>query len=275
MAELLTSAPAVRRWLSDTPEPAADDPLVNSLIGAVSRFILQKINRPSLLPGSVSEVYDGTGSGSLLLWQWPVLSVTSLSIGGMVVPAGDVAVQPWTGYVLDAWNGIPPGQSQRIQLSGYSFARGPRNVLVTYERGYRYTEAMTVDASNEIIPSQPYGPWALSISVANASGTLLTKVASSPSANQYAIETSNPARPIVYKFNAAQAGQTMTLVYGYVPADLSHCATELVGEHIKYRNRIGQTSRSMGGVSDAFSIEALQPWQKATLDLYTSVIPIW
>ena len=45
----------------------------------------------------------------------------------------------------------------------------------------------------------------------------------------------------------ADAGQSVSISYGYVPQDIAQAALELAAERFRAAERIGLTSKSMGG----------------------------
>src|SRR5271154_5333881 len=128
----------VKSWLgrSDTNS----DALIGALITRASRSICSYLQRPLLLPHIVCDVQDGTGGNVLVLKEWPVVSISSVVVGGTPIPQ---ATQQTPGWVLDAWSGTPPGRMQALRLRGHAFggrmpgARNVANVAVTYQAGYQ------------------------------------------------------------------------------------------------------------------------------------------
>src|SRR5205807_757994 len=100
--------------------------------------------------------------------------------------------------------------------------------IVSYRAGYAVQgEAQTVPSSGpfQIAAVAPYGPWASDLGVVYAAtGAALTPVAVAPGPGQYA------AGAGVYSFSVADAGQAITLSYGYVPQDVAQAALELAAE---------------------------------------------
>jgi len=68
----------VKLWLGRTD--ANSDALLAALITRASRAILSYLRRGFLLPHSVSERRDGTGTTAMVLKQWPVIAVNSVTI---------------------------------------------------------------------------------------------------------------------------------------------------------------------------------------------------
>jgi hypothetical protein len=62
--------------------------------------------------------------------------------------------------------------------------------------------------------------------------------------------------------------------YPAIPPDVAQATIELVGERFKTRDRIGQTSRTLGGQeTTAFSIAAMSPTVTALLAPYRRLVP--
>ena len=146
----LTTLTNAKNWSGVTT--TNDDALLTRLIGSASRFLLNYLQRPTLFQNTFTEVYDGVGNRVQMLRNWPVLSISSLIIGMQTIPA---APSPTTGYgcgyVLDPWDGFPPGRPQALTLRGYEFWRGNSNVEVTYTAGFVVqNESHTVPVERDI-----------------------------------------------------------------------------------------------------------------------------
>jgi hypothetical protein len=248
----LVQLAAVKSWCGVTT--TNDDALLATLITQISRGVYNYINRSFLLPTNVVEFYDGNGHRQLLLRNWPVGAITSLTIDGDIIPAAPalVANAPLqAGYVLEASDDQPPGAMQQLFLRGaYRFRKGRQNICVAYRAGYEILgEAQTIPATApyQLTAFAPYGQWAQDTGVAYANGAALTAVASPTSAGQYAVDATTGT----YSFSGADAGQPVTLAYGYIPADLEQCALEWVAERYRYKDRIGLASKSLGGQETA------------------------
>lgn len=268
----LTTLADVKAWLGRTD--ANSDSLLASLITRASRQIYSYLQRPSILPHAVTEARNGRGGQRLLLEEWPVLSVSSVAIGGIAVPEAS-AQSP--GWILESWNGIPPGRAQTLSLRGYAFgsalpaAGNAADVVVSYQAGYQVTnEAQTVSAAAAVAAS-PYGNWASDEGVSYANGAALLKVASAPAVGQYA---PGPF-PGVYIFNSGDNGASIAITYGYVPSDLADACIELVSERYRYSQRIGEKSHSLGGNETvAFDNTRLTPLIMSLLQPYRKVPPL-
>lgn len=258
----------VKAWLGRSD--ANSDAVLSALLTRTSRQILSYLRRPTVLPHAVSEIRDGTGGETLMLREWPVLSVTSLAIGSLAVP--QAPSNSTCGFLLEPWNGVPPGRAQTIVLNGFSLLPGAQNLSISYRAGYQVTaEAQTV-ANGSATVTGPYGSWASDGGVTYANGIPLVQVNGAPSPGQYQL---TPGAPGSYTFNAADDGQTVLVTYGYVPADIADAAIELVAERFKYAQRIGERSHSLGGNETvSFDNARFTPLITALLAPYRHVLPI-
>jgi hypothetical protein len=179
----LTTLADVKAWLPDMAAVATSDALIGQLITAASRFVCNYTGRPSFDVTDYTEDYDSHGHSVLLLRQWPVVSVTSITHAATPITA-DYHLEP----------PLPGGGNQRLSLA-HAFPRG--RITIAYSAGY-----------------------------------------------------------------------------AAVPADIAQAAIELVGERFKTRDRIGQTSKTLGGQeTTAFSTAAMNPTVMALLTPYRRVIP--
>jgi len=242
----LVALGAVKNWLGVTTDD--DDALLAALISQISRGIYNYINRSFVLPTEVTEAYDGTGRDQLLLRNWPVGAVYSVVVDGKAIPPAPMMVanvHPTHGYVLEQSDDAPPGAMQQLFLRGpHVFRKGRQNVVVSYRAGYEIVgeaQAIPLSAPFTIDALAPYGGWAADTGVTYAGGAAMSAVLSAPAQGQYSVSAG------VYTFAAADAGAAVLLSYGYIPADLEQCALEWVADRYKYKDRIGMTSKSLGG----------------------------
>lgn len=272
MPLLLTNLTNVKGWLSATQ--AGDDALLQRLIGSCSQAIFSYLQRHNVYKAVYTEILDGVGSTRISLKNFPVLSVSSLSVAGQPIAASGTPYDGGTpGYSFDPWDGYSSGaQNQFLSLRGYSFPMGYSNISVTYTAGYVVqNEAATIPASSAytITPQAPYGAWMVDEGVTFApSGTALTKVTGAPAAGQYSVSSTG-----VYTFNAANAGTAVLLSYSFVPSDLEQACIEMVAERYRYRSRIGEKSKSLGGQETiSFDNSALNDYTKMLLNPFKSVL---
>lgn len=264
----------VKAWLN-LPASSPDDGTLGMLITQISRKIISEINRTSLLPKTFTETRDGNGKQAMMLRNYPVTAIASLTVDGgtvLAAPALKPGVSMANGFLFDQPDPEPPGQSQSILLRGSYFNRGRQNVIVTYTAGYQVS-AEPMIAATAVTAQQPYGAWGSDLGVVNAAtGAALTKVAGAPAAGQYQISTGSNAVVGGYVFNAADAGTAILASYGYIPSDLAGAAMEWVAERYRYRDRIGMSTKSLGGQeTTSFAITNVPTFIKDALQQYTRV----
>ena len=222
----------------------------------------------------MAEAQDGSGGNILVLKEWPVLSVTSVVVDGITIPQ---ATQQSPGWILDAWNGVPPGRMQALRLRGYSFgsalpgARNVASVQMTYQAGYQIASERQIVTAGEASAAAPFGPWATDAGVTYANGTALTQVASAPTTGQYALD----AEAGTYDFAAGDDGAAILISYGFVPYDLADACIELVSERYKYAQRVGEKTHSLGGNETvSFDTTRFTPLVTQLLQPYRNVPPL-
>lgn len=277
----LTTLAAVKAWLGIDASVTASDTLLAALISAASRWTLSYLSRGNILQASYADYYDGSGYGQnrVLLRRWPVLSISLVMVGAVAVPAGtrptptnQTAV---SGYLLEPWSGIPPGRMQALDFFGYCVPSGRQNVQVSYSAGYAVlAETAAVPPSPgpyTVTAAQLYGAWAQDGGVTYADGAALVKVSAAPAAGEYSVD----AETGKYTFAAADAGAAVLLTYSYVPSDLAQACMELVSERFKYRSRIGEASKTLGGQETVtYSQKDMTEAISQMLQNYKQVVPI-
>jgi hypothetical protein len=275
-SDLATLADA-KTWLSGSSGiGSSDDALIARLITDVSGAITAYLGRPSLMPRAYAERLDGNGKARVFLRHYPVLQITSLVIDNMAVPAiatPEQGAPSAKGYLLEVWDGLPPGRPQALDLFHTVFRQGRQNVLVGYSAGYAVEgEAATVPASPgpySITAAAPFGPWAGDAGVTYVSGTPLVVVTGTPRAGEYNVAGG------IYSFAAADAGAALLISYGFVPAAINNACIEWVAERYRYRTRIGQSAQTVQGqMTSAYSLKDMPDFVRASLDPYRSVVGI-
>jgi hypothetical protein len=249
-------------------QSSADDLLLASLIGQISRAICTYLNRPFIWPRDVTDVFDGNGRDKIQLRHWPVVAVSSVSVDGRAMP--QAASEKSMGWLLEPGDDEPPGAMQMMMLRGGVFFRGWQNVSIAYRAGYQVVgEACVAPAApGRIVAAQPYGAFACDCGITYAGGGMLTRVAANPARGQYAIDGFGG-----YIFSGQDAGASLLLNYGYVPFDLANCALEWAADRYRYRERIAMTSKSLGGQeTTAFRIAAMPEFVAMALRGFARVI---
>jgi hypothetical protein len=153
LADLTTSA-AVKIYGN---LPAVPDATLNPLVSAASAQFLTLTRRSTnfLSAQSTSELRDGTGTDSLMLYNYPVVSIDSLLIFGVSVPAATSQVP--VGWFCDLNSGlITLGAGGYPNLNGgwgaYStFPRARGAVTINYHYGYASIPPDVVQAVNEMV----------------------------------------------------------------------------------------------------------------------------
>lgn len=250
--------------------PGSNDDEVQRLITAVSRTILTAINRPNILPHPVTETRR-FGSGGIVLSEWPVTSVQSVAPAGSALraaPAGSLTA----GFTIEPPDAAPPGRPQVLRI-GRGAPLGAPEATIAYTAGYQVTAEpafVPVAAPYTVVPIQAYGAWASDGGAAYVSGGALTLATGTPARGQYAVAPDGS-----YTFAAADAGSTVALTYGYVPADLANAAVDWIKDRIAYADRIGMQSKSLGGQETvSYKIAATPDFVMAAIRQYAAVVPL-
>jgi hypothetical protein len=113
----LTNLANVKLWLGITSTD--DDVQLARLITAASDFVAQYCSRSFVSTAVTDRKYHGNGNSTLVLRNWPIISVQSLAIDGVTVPA--------TNYTFF---------DRMIYLTNGVFTKGLANVSVNYTAGY-------------------------------------------------------------------------------------------------------------------------------------------
>lgn len=138
-ANALTTVARLRQWVSaGLPEETGgrlSDEALEALINQASAALEAWCDRVLVAPAEpVTYTFDGDGGQRLILPEWPVVSVSGVTVDGDAVPArGDVL---GLGYVVRTYEGW-------LALVGYRFASGEQNVTVSARLGYDATLART------------------------------------------------------------------------------------------------------------------------------------
>ena len=267
----------VKTWLSGSSGiGSSDDTLLARLITDVSGAIAAYLGRPSLTPRAFIERLDGDGRARLYLRRYPALVVSSLvidnhAVGAAGAPAAGAPCA--SGYLLEAWDGLPPGRPQALDLFGAIFRPGRQNIVIGYNAGYAVTaESATVPAAPgpyHVTAAAPFGPWASDSGVVYAGGAAMTAVAGTPAAGQYNVSSG------LYSFATADAGANVLISYGFIPAAINNACIEWVAERYRYRTRVGQSAQTVAGqMTSSYSLKDIPDFIRASLDPYRSVVSV-
>lgn len=138
MADLTTLA-NVKSWLKITT--TTDDALLQRLLSAASDYIQTWLNR--VVPtASYSDAYDGPGGSRLMLPNYPITAVSSVSIDGQVIPQSTSPTTP--GWVFNSTSIVLRGGTWR-------FTEGVQNISVSYTAGYPTVPSEIEQACIELV----------------------------------------------------------------------------------------------------------------------------
>lgn len=102
----------------------ADDVLIASLVLSEAAFIESWTNRTFSVTSQM-DIFSGGGGQEHAFKFFPVISVTSLSVSGLSIPAAPTIND--SGYMVF---------DDRLLLFGYNFGWGNRSCIVQYSAGY-------------------------------------------------------------------------------------------------------------------------------------------
>lgn len=280
----LTTLANAKAWLNVTS--SADDTLLSRLVSAQSRLIQSWLNR-RIAPQAYTEVRDGQGMGRgryvMSLNNLPVYNVSSLKVSGIDIPqsADNGVLQP--GYGFDSkqvWLAPVGPISNRFNSSMFELIHGVGNIVVKYNAGFMVLPALDVSYDDAgLYPAEAHdipsaSPYTVSTEQLWASDNgaffdvglvALTPVSGVPAVGQYSVSDG------VYTFAAADAGKSILLSYGYIPADVEQACLEMVGLRFREKDRIGQVSKAVGSETVSFSQKDMPEDVKTLLNQYRKV----
>lgn len=138
MADLTTLAKA-KEWLGIPVSQTTDDALLARLVTAASEYIQKWLSR-SLASQSYTEKRNGNGKTMMMLRNYPIVSVASVSINSVAISPASGPTS--SGYQFD---------QDTIWLNGYDFGKTPLGVTVQYTAGYAATPPEVEQACLELI----------------------------------------------------------------------------------------------------------------------------
>jgi hypothetical protein len=264
MTERLTTLTQVKDYLEIQTDES--DSFLTRLIVSASQFVLTWIGRDTFGLRSYTQNFRGTGRPSVMLFNWPVQSVTSVGIAGSEVAASPIGNlgNPSSGYVV---SDVRFGQ-QQVNLYGYNFWSGAPSQVI-YSAGFQTSQTIAIPGTPFQVTTSDAGQWIADIGVTIA-GAAAVKVASGPTVGQYSVDEWG-----TYLFAGADTGKVAVITYDYVPFDVSFAVTELIGEWYKRKDRIGVLSKTLGGQETVtFSQKDMGESIRSTLQPYTNVVPM-
>lgn len=215
-----------------------NDAWLTKAISQVSRAIRSYIKRV-LVPEVVQDQFDyrtqpfrhrgAYNLPELQLTRWPILGIVSVS--QLQSNATTLALIEGTDFRVNT----ETGALLRLNSSGYSALWESLPVTVIYMAGYgaRVSEVQVVPATPYKVTVAQSAVFSCDQSVSYASGTKLARVSASPAAGQYTVLAG------VYTFAAADAGQSLTFVYGAkgMPEDLIEVCLRLINARYRAKDR--------------------------------------
>lgn len=267
----LTTLANVKQWLEIDASNVEADPMLLRLIRSASAFALSYMQRDSLALSEYSDIYDGHGNSFMVLRQFPVTEIVSLScLGTALKPAtgNGFTTQFQDGYILE--EAKSQSSQQRVSLFGHVFPRARSAVAIRYMAGYvNVDEVHVVPEATGPYVAQTYYTWLENVEVKDDDDNVLTKVDGAPASGQYSVVDG------LYTFNADLADTRVKITYSYVPADIDQAVCELVGERYKAKDRIGYVSKSLGGQETVtFDVRSMGPYVRELLNPYKRVVPV-
>lgn len=270
-----------------TPSPNPQtDAMLSMFIKSQSSLIMACLERGSFISQKYTDIFDGQDNNFRFPRFWPVTNVSNVQVDNMVIPKVQIQspnsstpLPIGAGWVTDAWNGIPPGRHQSIQLNSFGFRRGNLNCRIDYTAGYLQSELHTPDNTGATYTLQmPYGVWIADngVQYADTLVPLVSTTVTPPTvAGTYYLD---PATLGGYQFAPADVGHSVTINYSYCPYGVEQACWEMVAVSYNRRMHPGQRSRSLAAQESvtydstsgssgipAYVMEALAP--------YRSVIP--
>ena len=116
-----------------------DDALLQRLITAVSSHVQSWLDR-AIASAAYVDTRDGRGGYRVGLTNYPVTAVASVTIDGVSLPASPDGISPRFTF-----------SDSTVFLIGYGFARGTRNVVISYTAGYATTPPDIEQAAIELV----------------------------------------------------------------------------------------------------------------------------
>lgn len=142
----------LKAWLNI--QTSAEDALLQNLITRGSAQMLRWMNRDHIIATTYTENRDGNDALFMLPRNFPLISVSSVMVDGVMIPAA--TSQIGAGFVFDARKIMLRGGSSAFystsaysSLFQYRFTRGFQNVQLLYQAGYASVPADLQQAAIE------------------------------------------------------------------------------------------------------------------------------
>jgi len=124
-----TTLAAVREYLNLPTNEVDRDTFIENLINR-SYKVLEAYIGKTIKSATYTEYYDGDGTDTLLVDQWPIISITSLNedvsrdfLGDTAIDATDILIYAKEGRIV-------------LYADEYAFSIGKQNIKIVYVAGY-------------------------------------------------------------------------------------------------------------------------------------------
>lgn len=136
VANALTTVDTVKSYLKIDPSFTVDDSRIEMLINACSSAIENFCRRTFNTTLYTDEEYDGNNTRYINLENYPVSSISQVTVNGVVISSDQYKVKSKTGVL--ARIGPYPNTFTGLSMSRFNtvWNRGDANILVTYTAGY-------------------------------------------------------------------------------------------------------------------------------------------
>lgn len=124
-------------------EGSEQDKKFETLINMVSRMMINEIGHSPVYTTYTSAKYDGSGTPSIYLDHFPVVSVTTLKENGVTLTENTDFVVGKLGRIVRISSSVSDGYTEA------DWAEGNQNIEVTYKAGY-YLETDPADGAEEM-----------------------------------------------------------------------------------------------------------------------------
>jgi hypothetical protein len=102
-----------------------DEAVAHLRAGGVATDAVERDLNRVIMRRTMTETYDGSSSGSIVLRSTPVISITSVTESGTLLTGSDYVINKSTGVLY-----------RGTTTSPFSFATGRQNIVVVYVAGY-------------------------------------------------------------------------------------------------------------------------------------------
>ena len=281
----LTTLARVKAWMAITN--TSSDDVLQMAITTVSAQIMAYLERGSFIFREYKDFFDGQGNYLQATDRYPIIDVLQVVIDDQIIPESPMNTPGNTqsstpGWVVEVWDGLPPGHPQYIELIGYKFTRRRQNVFIDYTAGYYTRDEAQVVAPVPASGTPTVGAFSIDqqygINIATDklvyqdTKVPLVKTSDSPGVGQYAPDPSNPAS---FTVNVADVGRTILTSYSWCPYAVEEICWEMVNEAFSRRGRPGQHSRGLVGQETAqYDLSGMSNHAIDVLQAFRSIIPL-